>query len=321
MLVTDSYRNLVIAELGFVAMHTFSSAISMLYPISVVYSTPTTIHTKYKNELSNPRMLDILGFGMIGYSFIIFNTLSVLTGIAGTNMEIEKADRYFSLNTFLWVVWSLLFTCYLVFTWLRLHRIINQHIKSLEQKFGNAENQQIINMKKASRNVNIPVVIMTIGCVMSIVSNIAVSISYRQMAIFYTSSSINYFAAWYILNPVFVLICNAILVYNKVKVYVKAKITNVTGYLSNVEIIRSSTINCNTNNTIKTYVDNNSNREISSYSSKDKERSLHASNDLNISPSDNTDQIPSYENILMYPIAIECTEDIITKIDIQESTL
>ncbi|CAG8630712.1 2942_t:CDS:2 [Funneliformis caledonium] len=283
MLVTDSYRSLVIAEIGFAAMHTFASAIGMLYPISVVYSTPTSIHMKYKSELTNPRLLDILGFGMIGYSFICFNTFAVLTGIAGENMDIEKADKYFALNSFFWVAWTSIFTCYLVFTWLKLRRIIHRHIKSLElQKVvGDTVSQQIINMRKASRNVNVPVVIMTICCLMIITSNIAVAISYRTVAIFEKFSSISIFAA-----------C-------KLKFYAKA---TITGCLSNGEIVCFNTNE--TNNTSNTYVDNSNNRESS----------LCTNNNLVISTSDNRDQIPSYENISRYPIAIHCTEETITEI-------
>ncbi|CAG8459654.1 15687_t:CDS:2 [Funneliformis mosseae] len=161
----DGYSNTLWAELYLDITKLVSYALATLYPISIIYSTPTVDLTTMR-WTPNKYLIDIVGFSLMIFPFIINIPIAFYTGYYADNNDIKMADYFFKLHYIMWSFWCSVLLGILLIFWYKLINILNKHMKLINNRRNRTNIEDIWKLKKLKRVVrNLTIVVFSFGSI------------------------------------------------------------------------------------------------------------------------------------------------------------
>ncbi|CAI2163175.1 4164_t:CDS:2 [Funneliformis geosporum] len=218
LLINESYPNIIAAEIGNVMINVCTGAISILYPISIVYSTPNIRNDyeqsnirNFSNEL-NPRMVDAIGIILFLQPIISWLPLASLTGHYAELNDIEMANTLFMAHYLAYVFWEIMYIMVLAYFWFRLMSVIKNHLMVLEQHDSNKK--QVRGIKRGTKNLTIPVMAIFFGLLLQSIIYVIMSFTYRNKSIYYFVYNVSYYWMEFVSFPLLGIGIESALIYN-----------------------------------------------------------------------------------------------------------
>jgi hypothetical protein len=134
LLLTESYDNVALAEIGYAIPRLLLLSMSTLYPISLIYATTSFDPSKiFISWARSTRALDIIGVSMMLGPLV---SVLPLTYITGHNADIENfksANNLLKLQFFLIGIWELGYTIATILVWSKLNTLMRNYAKELRE--------------------------------------------------------------------------------------------------------------------------------------------------------------------------------------------
>nr|CAG8565796.1 15096_t:CDS:10 [Entrophospora candida] len=166
ILLNDAYPNTVSAEIGSDLSKELGIGLAMIYPISIIYSTPV-LGLEKKGILSckpNKNLIDALGFLLLIAPLTTLLPLAALTGHYADQNDLEMAMMFHRSHYFIWVVWGLVFLILIALSWFKLTSTVLKNIKESRKKEINGYISDVqctsSTPKKAARNLGVAIVLL-----------------------------------------------------------------------------------------------------------------------------------------------------------------
>ncbi|RIA85082.1 hypothetical protein C1645_831333 [Glomus cerebriforme] len=211
-LITESYPNVIWAELGYFLPLAICGSLAIFNPLSLVYSIPSIDSESDDFNRPNKNFLDIMGFIFIIHPYILFIPSVVLSGYYSDINDFKNATFYFKIHYISWAISAVFYLTLLSYLYYKLINIINYQIKFMEQ---NDDNNYDINIwRRAKRNINNPMIHLIGGVIFQIILSITFAVSYKEITIFIDGINILYYFCWNILIPFTGLISEISFLYN-----------------------------------------------------------------------------------------------------------
>ncbi|RIA82764.1 hypothetical protein C1645_787689, partial [Glomus cerebriforme] len=133
-LVNDLYPNVAWAEIFQILPRTLIASFSVLYPLSILYSTgaieiDTTLSLMESKRSRNLLKIDVMCISMMIFPIIFFLPLAGLTGHYADIGNIEKANQYFIAQNIFWVIWGICYIGSMIYFW---SKFIPKILKNVE---------------------------------------------------------------------------------------------------------------------------------------------------------------------------------------------
>ncbi|CAG8623415.1 15379_t:CDS:2 [Funneliformis caledonium] len=217
LLVNESYPSIIAAEIGNVLINLCTGAVSVFYPVSIVYSTP---NIRFENEPSNlrnlnetnPRMVDIIGIILFIQPIISWLPLASITGYYAELNDIKMANILFMAYYLAYVLWEIAYIVILAYFWFKLMSIIKHHLKILEQHDPNSK--QVRGIKQGTKNLTIPVMAIFFGLLFQSMIYVVISLTYRNNTIFYFGYNLCFYWMEFVAFPLLGIGIESALIYN-----------------------------------------------------------------------------------------------------------
>ncbi|CAJ0763358.1 16164_t:CDS:2, partial [Entrophospora sp. SA101] len=166
ILLNDAYPNTVSAEIGSDLSKELGIGLAMIYPISIIYSTPV-LGLEKKGILSckpNKILIDALGFLLLIAPLTTLLPLAALTGHYADQNDLEMAMMFHRSHYFIWVVWGLVLLILIALSWFKLTSTVLKNIKESRKKEINGYISDVqctsSTPKKAARNLGVAIVLL-----------------------------------------------------------------------------------------------------------------------------------------------------------------
>ncbi|CAI2165791.1 3273_t:CDS:2 [Funneliformis geosporum] len=215
-LLTNSFPNIMTAEIVVYVPKLLGVACAALYPISIIYSTPIIKPTTYYLRLQwNPSKVFIDGLAMYLMLGPLLTTmpLSAITGYFADKNEQVLANKVFVAHTFVWSLWTIQYDITLLYVYYKLICMLKEYISILNkrQSIGSDTDEKIRKLNSAAYNLSwIVFAVFSLFFITSI-EGILVGFNFKQRLMDKTDFSsklrrIVYFLSWNFTAPVFTFI-------------------------------------------------------------------------------------------------------------------
>ncbi|GBC03649.1 hypothetical protein RclHR1_05230011 [Rhizophagus clarus] len=233
----DAYPNYTIAEIGQDLSRELAIGLALIYPISIIYTTPTR---ESRNELTssniksppNRYIVDILGFLLLILPISTLFPFAWMTGHYVDTNDLEKANSIRRIHNLIWVIWLLIFLISLIYNWYKLFIIIWNHIKELKRKeivSGTSDMQWTVStLRRAAIHLCLAisslVIIMTVFLIMSF----TYGYFHLSHTIFNYNINITYVIVWNFTIPILQNIIQFFFIYKIIKPKTKHPSSSMT---------------------------------------------------------------------------------------------
>ncbi|CAB4441882.1 unnamed protein product [Rhizophagus irregularis] len=219
-LVNDLYPNVAWAEIFQILPRTLIASFSVLYPLSILYSTgaielDTTLSLMESKKSRNLLKIDITCITLMLLPFIIFLPLAGLTGYYADIGNIEKANNYFIVQNIFWVLWGSGYIGSIIYFWSRFIPRVKKNIDDLILNDKKKNLDSILEQFLQNRdNLTSPVIWKIIpACLFLLVLFIYVTLR-RSNIIFINGINLTIIIIWNYGLPIFIHVIQWVMIYN-----------------------------------------------------------------------------------------------------------
>ncbi|CAB4441912.1 unnamed protein product [Rhizophagus irregularis] len=224
LLITDSFPNVTFAEIVIHIPKLLGFSCAVLYPISIIYSTPILKQTTYSLRIQwNPNKYFIDGLAiylMIGPLLTII-PLTALTGHLADLKENHNAEYIFMIQALTWSCWTIQYFVTLLYVYYKLFFMLKDYIDILQRRRDenfDAE-MKIKNLKNASHNLSWIVAAVFLMFFINGLEGILVGFKYNENPLEANKNicQFYYFISWNFTIPVLTFIGQLIFLYDTLK--------------------------------------------------------------------------------------------------------
>ncbi|KAF0527404.1 hypothetical protein F8M41_013708 [Gigaspora margarita] len=221
LVLSDSYPNSVMAEIGQDLSREISIGMALIYPISIIYSTPALkISSKTPDEVPrkqpNKYIVDIIGISVLIAPFATLFPFACLTGY-WANVDYSSALIYTEVHYIILVLWGLTFLGSVIYFWCKLIFIIWNRITELKKKEYNGRSDiglTVSTLQRAARNLCLALFVLVVAMLLYIVTIFSYCVIHKDMTLLSSGVNIGYMIAWDCTIPVVLNIIQCIFLYN-----------------------------------------------------------------------------------------------------------
>ncbi|CAG8513658.1 19593_t:CDS:2 [Racocetra persica] len=161
MVLSESYPNSVVAEIGQDISRELSIGMALIYPISIIYSIPALRFRLRppdgvtRSQKSNKHIIDSIGIFILIAPFATLFPFACLTGY-WADVDYSLALLFVQVHYIILVIWALTFLGSVIYFWCRLILIIRNRIVDLRKKESSGRSNIELNvstLQRAARNV------------------------------------------------------------------------------------------------------------------------------------------------------------------------
>lgn len=224
LLITDSFPNVTFAEIVIHIPKLLGFSCAVLYPISIIYSTPILKQTSYSLRIQwNPNKYFIDGLAiylMLGPLLTII-PLTALTGHFADLKDYYKAEFIFMIQALAWSCWTIQYFLTLLYVYYKLFFMLKDYIDILQRrKDENSDAEmKIKNLKNASHNLSWIVAAVFLMFFINSLEGILVGFRYKANPLEANKNICQpyYFISWNFTIPVLTFIGQMIFLYDTLK--------------------------------------------------------------------------------------------------------
>ncbi|CAG8666642.1 5767_t:CDS:2, partial [Funneliformis mosseae] len=228
LLLTNSYPNILWAEIGHSLPMTLSATIAILYPL--IYSTSTFEVTNFASrsistssaisEIPIARhavRIDIVCILAFITTLGIFLTVPALTGYYADMSDFINADRFFKIQYFAWITWVSLYVASMMWFWIRFLIIVGE-LTDQNQTQNPGLQIKLEQLRRGSRNLSLPIYGQIIAGLIYLTAFLLYGLYNRSSTINNYRINLIYMSIWNFLIPFIMHITQWIMIYNIYKV-------------------------------------------------------------------------------------------------------
>ncbi|CAG8510954.1 3473_t:CDS:2 [Funneliformis caledonium] len=221
-LLNDLYPNAMWAEIFQILPRTLAASFSILYPLSVLYSTgaieiDTTLSSmgSMKGSLNLLKKIDITCISIMLSPLVIFLPLAGMTGHYADIGNIGKANKYFIAHNICWAVWGIFYIGAMVYFWSRIFPSILENVDLTMNNEKNPELELKLEQFKQNRDkITIPGTWQLIPACIYIFALVLYGALHRTNTIFIYGINIAYLIIWQYSIPIAIHISQWVMIYN-----------------------------------------------------------------------------------------------------------
>ncbi|CAG8613549.1 23642_t:CDS:2 [Cetraspora pellucida] len=186
------YPNSVIAEIGQDLSRELSIGMALIYPISIIYSTPAL---KFKSKTSNgttrgqkpnKHIIDTIGIFILIAPFTTLFPFACLTGY-WADVDYPMALLFTKVHYIILVLWALTFLGSVVYFWCKLIVIIWNRIDELKKKESNGKPNiglTVSTLQRAARNLCLALFVLIVAMMLYIITVLSFCVIHKDMTSF-----------------------------------------------------------------------------------------------------------------------------------------
>ncbi|CAB4441140.1 unnamed protein product [Rhizophagus irregularis] len=229
LLLTDSYPNIMWAEIGHTLPIVLTTMVAILYPLSILYSISAFEVGTNLRPISMSSILsevpitrnaiktDLACIFMIIITFCLFVLAAALTGYYADINDLTNANKLFLIQNFVWAIWGFFYIIAMLWFWFRFINIVLENINDLtnQHQTQNSELQnKLEQLRKGTRNLSLPVYGQIITVIIYIPALILYGLYHRTNTIFNFKINLFYMSIWYFTFPLILHITQWLMIYN-----------------------------------------------------------------------------------------------------------
>ncbi|CAJ0839787.1 17377_t:CDS:2 [Entrophospora sp. SA101] len=241
LLLYDTYPTIFWAEIGFISSRALSASLSILYLISIVYSTSafkvgtnfgnntrssSTLSQRHQQEYQksttssssyNKLLIDLVCLFMMIIPIVAFISLAGITGYYADKMNLDTANKVFTIHNLIWIVWIIIYVVIMLIVWVRFIRIVWENMNELMEGNRNRSTElqsKLVQLRKSSINLSLPVLGQVVVAIIYLPAHLMYGLYQRTDTIFNHNINLLYFFIWNFLIPVVTHIIQWIMTYN-----------------------------------------------------------------------------------------------------------
>lgn len=222
-LLTDTFPNVMVAEIVVYVPKLVGFACATLYPISIIYSTPIIKPTSYYLRLQwNPSKDFIDGLAMYLMLGPVLTTmpLSAITGYFADINNQTIANDLFVAHTFVWSLWTVQYDITLLYVYYKLICMLREYVSILNrrQSMSSDVDEKIRKLNSASHNLSWIVFAVFLLFFITSIEGILVGIIFKQKLMVKGSepTRLAYFVSWNFTAPVCTFIGQIVFLYDTI---------------------------------------------------------------------------------------------------------
>nr|CAG8525190.1 5809_t:CDS:2 [Entrophospora candida] len=238
-----TYHGIALAyfSFGFISSRALSASLSILYPISIVYSTSafkvgtnfgnntrssSTLSQRHQQEYQksttssssyNKLLIDLVCLFMMIIPIVAFISLAGITGHYADKMNLDMANKVFTIHNLIWIVWIIIYVVIMLIVWVRFIRIVWENMNELMEGNRNRSTElqsKLVQLRKSSINLSLPVLGQVVVAIIYLPAHLMYGLFQRTDTIFNHNINLLYFFIWNFLIPVVAHIIQWIMTYN-----------------------------------------------------------------------------------------------------------
>ncbi|GBC07626.1 hypothetical protein RclHR1_07590007 [Rhizophagus clarus] len=232
LLLTDSYPNILWAEIGHTLPTALTAMVAILYPLSILYSISafevgtnfaSTRPVSMSSVLSEVPITrhaiktDLACTFIIISTFCLFVIVAALTGYYADLNDLTNAYKLFLIQNLVWAIWGFFYIIAMLWFWFRFINIVLENINDLtnQHQTQNSELQnKLEQLRKGTRNLSLPVYGQIITVIIYIPALILYGLYHRTTTIFNYKINLLYMGIWYFTFPLILNITQWLMIYN-----------------------------------------------------------------------------------------------------------
>ncbi|CAI2167599.1 17998_t:CDS:2 [Funneliformis geosporum] len=226
LLLTNSYPNILWAEIGHSLPSTLSATIAVLYPLSIFYSTSAFEVTNFTSrpistssaisEIPIARhavRIDIVCILAFITTLGVFLTVPALTGYYADMSDFINANKFLKIQYIAWFIWVSLYVAAMIWFWSRFLNIIGE-MTNQNQTQNPGLQIKLDQLRRGSRNLSLPVYGQILTGFIYLPAFLAYVLYHRSTTMFNYKINLIFLSLWNFLIPIILHITQWIMIYN-----------------------------------------------------------------------------------------------------------
>ncbi|CAJ0763283.1 6137_t:CDS:2, partial [Entrophospora sp. SA101] len=119
------------------------------------YQKSTTSSSSY-----NKLLIDLVCLFMMIIPIVAFISLAGITGYYADKMNLDTANKVFTIHNLIWIVWIIIYVVIMLIVWVRFIRIVWENMNELMEGNRNRSTElqsKLVQLRKSSINLSLPV--------------------------------------------------------------------------------------------------------------------------------------------------------------------